>query len=356
MSSGEETLRADMTVGRLPCRPLARAELSLSVLGLGTTALGNLYRPIDDDQAREALDTAFDAGISFVDTAPFYGFGLAERRVGDGLRGRNDVVVSTKVGRLLDPDPAADTSVPRDGYASPMPFVPRYDYSAKGIETSLEHSLQRLGLGRVDMLLVHDIGTMTHGPQAGEMMRQLTTGGGIETLCRLRREGTIAAFGIGVNEWQIAEALLEPADLDVILLAGRYTLLEQAGALPLLGRCAQRGVGVVIGGPYNSGILATGARADAHYDYGPADKATLERVVKLEEACADYGVSLKAAALQFTLAHPAVVSVIPGMDSADHVREAAALVQQQIPHELWAAMHERGLIDPAAPLPGQPCA
>ncbi|HJP69751.1 MAG TPA: aldo/keto reductase, partial [Sphingomicrobium sp.] len=264
-----------------------------------------------------------------------------------------DIVVSTKAGRLLKPSPAADTAVERYGFVSPMPFEPIFDYSFEGILRSHEQSLQRLGLARIDILLVHDIGRQVHGAAHEERLAELVDGGGLKALCRLREEGAVSAIGLGVNEIEICLELSERAKLDVILLAGRYTLLEQGGIDQLLPKCAREGVSVIIGGPFNSGILATGTSSleGAHYNYLPAGKHVRERVNRLEAICAAHRVPLPAAALQFPLAHPAVASVIPGFASAAELRSGVAHFQTPIPADLWSELRNEGLLDARAPVP-----
>jgi D-threo-aldose 1-dehydrogenase len=329
-------------------RRVGRTAVELPALGLGTAPLGNLYRAIPDAQAEAVIAAALEAGLRYLDTAPFYGFGLSERRVGQAVRGAGDVIVSTKVGRLLVPAGRnVRLDAERHGYRSPMPFSPIFDYSYSGILRSHEASLQRLGLSRVDILYIHDIGRMTHGHDHLAQMEALTQGGGLRALQRLRDEGTVSAIGIGVNEVQICLDLMERAPLDLILLAGRYTLLEQPALDRLLPRCLASDVSVVIGGPYNSGIL-TGA---AHYDYAPPPPAIVEKVRRIERVCASHGVALGAAALQFVLAHPAVASVIPGLASVEEVEETIARAAASIPAGLWSDLKSEGLIRADAPVP-----
>ncbi|HZC38552.1 MAG TPA: aldo/keto reductase [Sphingomicrobium sp.] len=340
--------------GALPVRTLGRSGLEVTALGLGTAPLGNLYRTVADAVARETLDTATELGIRYFDTAPYYGFGLSELRVGDAVRGHSGIVISTKAGRLLKPAPHVDTAGERHGFLSPMPFEPEFDYSHDGILRSHEQSLQRLGLARIDVLLIHDIGRQTHGEAHAGKLAQLIDGGGLKALRRLRDEGTVAAIGIGVNEVEICLDLMDRAELDVLLLAGRYTLLEQGAIDELLPRCTKESVSVVIGGPFNSGILATGASASAtpRYNYSPAPAPIRERASHLEAVCTSHGVPLVAAALQFPIAHPAVSSVIPGFASAAEVRSGVEHFQTPIPDALWADLQSQGLIDSRAPLPG----
>ena len=338
----------------LPSRALGRTGVNVTALGFGAAPLGNLYRPVFEQEARETLATAIELGIRYFDTAPYYGFGLSERRTGDALRARSDAVISTKAGRLLTPVPKIDASAERHGFVSPMPFEPLFDYSYDGILRSHEQSLQRLGLGRIDILLVHDIGKLTHGDAHGEKLAQLIDGGGLKALRRLKDEKAVAAIGLGVNETDICLDLMDRAEIDVLLLAGRYTLLEQGAMDELLPRCVQAGVSVVIGGPFNSGILATGSAAPRppRYNYGPAPDAVRQRVRRLEAVCASHGVPLAAAALQFPLANPIVAAVIPGFASPDEVRSGVAHFQTKIPDALWADLQREGLIDPRAPVPG----
>ncbi|PCD02020.1 pyridoxal 4-dehydrogenase [Sphingomonas spermidinifaciens] len=335
-------------------RPIGSTGLVVPELGMGAASIGNLYRPVDDEHARATLAAGLAAGLRYVDTAPHYGRGLSERRVGDALRQQPDVVLSTKVGRLMDPDPAITDDAERDGFRSPMPFRMRYDYSADGIFRSVEHSLQRLGLATIDLLYVHDIGRYTHGDANDGYWQQLTAGGGFRALERLRDEGAIRGFGLGVNEIDVCLDAMGEARLDAILLAGRYTLLEQDALDALLPRCAAAGTSIVIGGPYNSGILATGTRAGGtlHYDYGPAPAEVVEKVRAIEVLAERHGVTLAAAALQFVLAHSQVASVIPGIGSPARVAQTVALYDEAISPGFWADLREGHLIRPDAPVPG----
>ena len=324
-------------------------------LGFGAAALGNLYAPVDDARAAATLASALAAGFRYIDTAPHYGRGLSERRVGDGVRGRQDVMISTKVGRLMTPDAGIADDRERDGFHTAMPFRMVYDYSHDGILRSHEHSLQRLGLARVDLLLIHDIGRLTHGAADAGYREQLTGGGGLRALQRLRDEGAITGFGLGVNEVAVCLDLMEQAAFDVILLAGRYTLLEQGPLDTLFPACAGAGTSLIIGGPYNSGILATGSAggAAARYDYAAAPDDVMARVRALEAVAARHGVSLPAAALTFVLAHPQVACVIPGMADPAQVNDTVALYGEAIPDDFWAELRYEGLVRADAPLPGE---
>jgi len=322
-------------------------------LGCGAASLGNLYHIVSDGDARDTLTAAIDAGIRYFDTAPYYGLGLSERRVGDALRGHAGTVLSTKVGRLLKANANIDVYAERYGFYSPMPFEPEFDYTFDGVMTSWEASRQRLGMARIDILYVHDIGQLTHGNRHDVTFRQLTDGRGFRALEQLRSMGAIQAFGVGVNEIAICLEALKHVHLDVILLAGRYTLLEQNALHELLPACRNSGTSIVVGGPYNSGILATGTRHSGvlHYDYGIAPQAIVDRVRHLEGHCERYGIPLAAAALQFPLAHPQVASVIPGLGSALQIRRTLDLYNTSIPSEFWYDLKSEGLLHSDAPVP-----
>ena len=311
--------------------------VELPRLGMGTAALGNLYRAIDDAQAEAAVQAALAGGIRYFDTAPHYGFGLAEERLGRALGGRGDVIVSTKVGRLLEPveNPARE----RHGFVDARPFEPVFDYSADAVLSSLDGSLTRLRRNRIDILFAHDIGQLTHGVRHEQRLRQFLDEG-YPAMRRLRDEGVVDAIGIGVNEVAICLDLIERIDLDLILLAGRYTLLDRSAADRLLPACVARGVKVVIGGPYNSGILAQPIAEGACFDYAPASGAILSRARDLQATCDRFDVALPAAALQFPLRHPGVAAVIPGMGSAVEVADTLARFATPVSDALWAAVAE----------------
>lgn len=335
-------------------RRIGGTSISVTELGLGTAPIGNLYKPVSDTEAMATVRTAFDGAIRYFDTAPYYGLGLSERRLGDLVRGRDDLVVSTKAGRLLRPAAGADTRLERFGFISPMPFEPMFDYSRDGILRSHEASLQRLGLARVDILYVHDIGRQTHRELDAHYRSQLIDGGGLAALMELRAGGSVSAVGLGVNEIEVCLELMEEAEFDVHLLAGRYTLLEQGALQHLLPCCVQAGTSVVIGGPFNSGVLAAGSSGGAHYNYAPAPAEVLDRVRALEQVCAAHEVPLAAAALQFPLAHPAVAAVIPGFANEAEVQTGLKFFHFSIPGAFWSELRERGLIDPRAPIPAEP--
>jgi len=305
------------------------------------------------NECEATVEAALDVGADYFDTAPYYGFGLSERRLGDALRmpGRGHAVVSTKVGRLLIPDATIDVSEPRNGFHSAMPFRPEFDYGYDGVMRSWETSLHRLGSATVDILLVHDIGGFAHGEEHPRHFRDLMDGG-LRALHELKEIGAIRAFGLGVNEVAVCDEVLDEVDIDCVLLAGRYTLLDQ-DSLELLSRCAERGVGVIAAGPYNSGILAGGSRREGplRYDYNIAPQEVMERLASIEAVCARYEVPIAAAALQFPMAHPSVTSVLPGIASAARLADTIALARHPIPAMFWHDLRQEGLLSPAAPLP-----
>lgn len=331
-------------------RPLGKSGLDIGVFGLGCAPLAGLYRATSDAEAEAALRGAWDAGVRYFDTAPYYGYTRSEHRVGQVLRDypREDFVLSTKVGRLMKPAPAVKED---NGWFDPLPFRPVYDYRHDAILRSFEDSQQRLGMDRIDILLVHDIGRLTHGEQHDHYWRQLTDGGGFRALEALRSSGQVKAVGLGVNEWEAVWDAMQAFDLDCTLLAGRYTLLEQQTLSPLLEACTARGVGILLGGPFNSGILAGGVKGNRKFNYAEAPAEVIERVAALEAVCARFDVPLPAAALQFPMAHPAVASCLPGGRSAAQLRQNIDWFERPIPPAFWQALRAQGLLDPAAPVP-----
>lgn len=329
-------------------RRLGRSGLTVSRLGFGAAPLGDLFARLDEDAAIGAARAALAAGITLLDVAPLYGHGLAEHRLGTALRSvpRDSVVLSSKVGRVAEPGRPASFSV----YVNGLPFALRYDYSADGARRSLEQSLLRLGTDRLEIVLVHDLDPQTHGPAWEERMEQALAGA-FPALIRLREEGVIRAVGIGVNDAAAAARAIRAADLDAVLIAGRYSLLEQPAAEDLLPLCQARDIGVMLGGVFNSGILATGASGGGAYDYARAPEAVVERVRRLETTCARHGIPLPQAALHFAAAHPAVASVVVGAVSAEEVVRNLAGFDAAIPPALWDELKARGLLPEAAPVP-----
>ncbi|MDE9449964.1 aldo/keto reductase [Aliiroseovarius sp. Z3] len=328
---------------KLRTRPVGNTDLRLSTLGFGAAPLGGLFDAVDDTEAAQTLAAALTGGMRYVDTAPFYGFGLSERRVGDQLRGK-DIQISTKVGRLLAPGAASDPAAM--GWPDALPFHPVYDYSYDGIIRSFEDSLQRLGLDHVDILYVHDIGEMTHGPDNHLHFKDLEQSG-YRALDELRRSGRVKAIGLGVNETQACLDALNIGDWDVFLLAGRYTLLEQEPLDDLFPECAARGVSIVVGGPFNSGILVGGDT----WNYGAAPDHILTRVRELSDICKSFDVPLPAAALQFPLGHQLVCSVIPGLRNRAELSDTIGWLTCAVPDELWRDLKDHDLLHPAAPIP-----
>lgn len=328
-------------------RKLQRSGIALTAMGLGCAQLGGLYQAMSDAEARAIVDAAWESGIRYFDTAPYYGYTLSERRLGDALRERprDSYVVSTKAGRLMLLD--AGVQPGENGWAQPLPFRPYFDYTYDGIMRSHQDSLRRLCLDRIDILYVHDIGQATHGPLHNHYWKQLTHGGGFRALTQLRDGGSVGAIGLGVNEWRAVADAMGECDIDCALLAGRYTLLEQAARVPLLDQCAERGVGIVIGGPFNSGILA----GNRKFNYEDAPTDIIARVDAIEAVCRDHAAPIQAAALQFPMAHPAVVSCVAGAHSAEQLRQNADWFAQPLPDGLWQELARRGLVDSHAPLP-----
>ena len=325
-------------------------EIPFTTMGFGSAPLGNYLRPLSEDDCDATLEAAWDAGMRYFDTAPFYGFGLSEQRIGRLLKkvDRGDCVISTKVGRLFEPCEPDEVNSPFFIDTPQVRFY--YDYSYDGVMRSYEESLGRLGIDNVDILYVHDVDAYCHGGREGseKAIQDLLKQGGWRALSELRDSGDVAAIGAGVNEWEPCARLLELADPDLFLLAGRYTLLEQEPIDRLFPQCAERGAGVVIGGPYNSGILA----GQNTYNYGEVPDTIAERVRSLDAICERHHVPMAAAALQFVVAHPVVVSVIPGGQNVVETRQNAALLDRDIPAAFWADLREGGLVHPAAPVPG----
>jgi D-threo-aldose 1-dehydrogenase len=326
--------------------------IGFTELGFGTAPLGGLFRPVSDADADATLAAAWDAGMRYFDTAPLYGLGLSETRLNRFLRGkpRDAYILSTKVGRLLHVCPPDR----RTGIGKWFDVPTRqeeYDYTYDGVMRSVAFSLERLGLDRIDILFGHDLDVFTHGSRDAALHHIETfLAGGYRALLSLRDQGVIAAFGAGLNEWDMCQILAERGDFDLFLLAGRYTLLEQKALDSFLPLCEARGIGIVLGGPYNSGILATGPKPGANYNYDAAPHAVLDRAAAIQAVCEAHGVRLIEAALNFPLLHPAVVSVIPGGQTAAEVQANRAILGRPIPPALWADLKAQGLLHPAAPV------
>jgi len=328
-----------------------KGGLTFTELGVGTAPLGNLYKAVGDEEAQTVLQMAWEGGVRYYDTAPLYGLGLSETRVNAFLRGkrRDDCVLSTKVGRLMQVcTPEESTGIGKWFDVPTRREV--YDYSYDGIMRSLEFSLERLGVDRVDILYVHDLDIFTHGSKdASDRRIDEFMAAGYDAMISLRDQGVVKAIGGGINEWEVCQTLAERGDFDLFLLAGRYTLLEQEALDTFLPLCVSRGIGIVIGGPYNSGILASGPQPGAFYNYDPAPEAIVEKVRRIEAVCQSHGVPMIEAAFQFPLMHPSVVSVIPGAQSIAQMESNLHVAEAKIPSALWADLKDQGLMREDAP-------
>lgn len=316
-------------------------------LAFGAAPIGNLYGAVSEEAARGAVDAAWDAGVRYFDTAPHYGLGLSERRLGAALadRPRSEFVVSTKVGRLLVASSDGGSDLPDGGFDVPATHRRVWDFSADGVKRSLESSLDRLGLDRVDLVYLHD--PDDHWTEAVSQ--------GLPALAELRAQGVVGAIGVGMNQWEMPARFVREADLDVVMLAGRYTLLEQGALDELLPLCVERGVSVVSAAVFNSGLLARAeVPADATYNYADAPAELIDKARRIAAVCARHGVVLPQAALQFPLGHPAVVSVAVGVRSAEQMTQNAAWFADPVPTDLWSELRAEALLPPEIPLPTTP--
>ncbi len=319
---------------------IGKTSVNVTRLGLGGAPLGNLLQPVPQQQAIAAIRGAYQLGIRYMDTAPLYGYGLSETRFGEALAGlpRDSFVISTKVGRLLKP---SDPSRSQAGqFRDTPPLEPVFNFSRDAVLRSLEESLKRLRMDHVEIALIHD--PDNHWEQA--------INEAYPTLAELRSQGVVKAIGAGMNQWQMLARFAQEGDFDCFLLAGRYTLLDHSALPEFLPLCVQKGISIIIGGPYNSGILAD-PKEGATFNYTPAPAHLLQRAQQLKAVCQRHGVPLRAAALQFVLAHPAVATVIPGARSLDEVKDNVAMVQHPIPAQLWEELRHQGLVPPEAPTP-----
>jgi len=346
--------QAGVALSPTATRKLGRTGVSVTQLGFGTAPLGDLFVKLTDEEAAATLQTSWNAGTRYIDTAPWYGRGQSEHRVGRDLyrRMRDQFVLSTKVGRRLHRtlDPVRYRS---DIWAGGLPFDITFDYSYDGIMRSFEDSLQRLGMTGIDLLIIHDLDFRHHETEAkvSAYLAQLATSGW-RALADLRGQGLIKGIGAGINELGMMPRFLDLFDIDFFLVAMRYTLLEQESLDLELPRCAERDVGIVIGGVYNSGILATGAVPGAKYNYVDADPQVMERVRRMEAVCKRHQTPLATAALQFPLGHPSVASVIPGAVAPAQVRQNVAAMSAPVPADLWAELKHEKLLRADAPVPG----
>jgi D-threo-aldose 1-dehydrogenase len=329
-------------------------SLAFSVVGLGTGPLGDFFALLDEKTCISTVEQGLASGIRTFDSSPHYGNGLAESRLGAGLRRapREAIVVSTKIGRIMNPfvkppEPRKDVVSP--GFAGGFPHAPRFDYSYDGAMRSIEHSLLRTGLDRLDIVLIHDCDVWTHGPQeAGPRFKEAMAGAYL-ALDKLRNEKVVKAIGFGINEADTCVKFAEAGDFDVAMMAGRYSLLDQTGLQEFLPLARKKNMGVMLAGVFNSGILATGAQPGAKFDYASAPEAIMAKVKKIEEVCRAHDTTIRQAALQFSMAHPAVVSIVLGAVTPEEVKANVHDASVAIPGGLWSDLKAAGLLEPAAP-------
>lgn len=334
-------------------RKLGRTSVETTILGFGGSTIGNIdrHRVISEDDAVSAIAGGWEAGIRYFDTAPFYGAGLGEHRLGHALRRhpRESYVLSTKVGVLLNPHAPQTEDCGR--YAHRLPFDVVYDYGYDATMRSIEDSMQRLGLHRFDVALIHDIDIYTHGVDSQKERFREAMAGAYPALEELKRAGVIRAIGVGVTSWEVCEECARAADFDCFILAGRYTLLEQSPLKSFFPLCESRNITVIAAAPFNSGILVYGAVDGAHYNYKPAPPEVLKRTHRIELVCQRHGVHLAAAAVQFPLAHAVVASVLPGPRNSAQVGKSVAWLEESIPASFWQELKAEGLIDTRSPIP-----
>lgn len=331
-------------------RRFGRVDLDVTAFAFGTAPVGNIFAEIDEETSTAMFETSWQAGVRFYDTAPMYGHGLSEIRTGQALRWkqRDDFVLASKVGRVLHP--AKRSSINFAPWVNAAPFAIEFDYSYDGTMRSFEDSLQRMALERMDIVFIHDIDVFTRGKDQPEVFKQAMDGC-YRALEDLRSQGVVKAIGVGVNEWEVCHAALQMHDFDCFLLAGRYTLLEQDALNEFLPLCEARGAAVLVGGGFNSGILATGAKPGAKYNYAPAPAHIMDKVARIEAVCAAYAVPLPAAALQFVVAHPAVPSFCAGTRTVAQLEQNLAWFSHPIPADFWGELKSQGLLREDAPVP-----
>jgi len=334
-----------------PTRRIGTSPVEVSVLGFGGVAVGNLFEQMPEERALATIEAAWQSGVRFFDTSPYYGHGMSEHRFGHVLRSRLDdgLVISTKVGRVLRPE--KPERIDRGVFIGGLNFAAAFDYSYEGAMRSLEHSYHRLGMNRIDVVFIHDVDLGTYGSvDEYHRRRDEAMAGAYRALDELRGAGVIGAIGVGVNEVEPCVWFAQQGRFDCFLLAGRYTLLEQNGLDDLFPLANAQQFSIILGGPFNSGILATGARPGANYNYKPAPPEIMARVAQIEAVCARHDVPLAAAALQFPLGHPRVASIIPGAARPEEAAANAALMARQIPAALWAELKAEGLMLASAPV------
>ena len=338
------------TKSSLPETTLKSAALKMTNLGFGGASIGNLYRASSDKVALETLHEAVANGITYIDTAPHYGHGLSEVRIGQFLKeyDRADLTLSTKVGRILEP--SGPEGPPDHGFVDPLPFTQVFDYSYDGIMRSFDESCDRLGVDHIDILYMHDIGEMTHGQEKHAAMFREAMSTGIKAMEELKAAGRTKAIGLGVNEWQVCQQSFEHANFDIFMLAGRHTLLEQPALDQLFPECEKRNVSVVCASPFNSGLLAKRPSASSNYNYSTAPPDLISKANEIFQICQSMGVNAQAAAMQFPLLHPCVISVVSGMSTAKRVCQAIAWLNETVSTDVWTALREAGVFDSRIPL------
>ena len=334
-------------------RRVGSTDLDLPTFGMGTAHVGELYATVDEKVSQATFDAAWSGGVRYYDTAPWYGRGLSEHRLGGFLRTkpRDEFLITTKVGRTLH-RPADPATFDRAPWTGGLKFEVNFDYSRDGIMRSYEQALQRLALDTVDALVIHDLDSIFHDPETIARHSRDLEETGIAALQELKSAGDIKAFGMGINMKEQLADLAQKVDLDFALVAMPYTLLDQDSLHTGMKACLDRGVSVIVGAPFASGILATGSAGAAHYNYGTADQAIIDKVRRIEAVCAAHGVALQAAALQFPMAHPASVSIIPGAAKPEELTANIASIDADIPAAFWSDLKSEGLIVADAPVPG----
>jgi D-threo-aldose 1-dehydrogenase len=333
-------------------RKFGRVGFNITDMGFGAAPIGNFLRPITEQETEAMINRAWEAGMRYFDTAPYYGHGLSELRLGHYLRWkpRDEFVISSKVGRVLTS--ARRKDIDFKPWVDAAAFKPKFDYSYDGTMRSFEDSLQRLGLEHIDVLFIHDADVFTHGPEMQKVYFKQAMDGCYRALTELREQGLVKAIGVGVNNWEVMLDFMKAGDFDTLLVAGRYTLLEQDALNELLPLCENRQTAIVIGGGFNGGILATGAIPGAKWNYAPAPDQIVTKVKKIEAVCAGYNIPLAAAALQFLLAHPAVASHIPGTRNVAQMNQNIEFMSHAIPRGFWSDLKSEKLLREDAPTPG----
>ncbi|WP_262268812.1 aldo/keto reductase [Microvirga yunnanensis] len=336
----------------LPTRPLGKTGIPVTILGFGGVPVGDLYERLDEGRAIATVESAHRAGMTLFDTSPHYGNGLSELRFGAALRRfpRDSYVLSTKVGRRMDPRKPG-RSVGGPGFAGGVPHASIVDYSYDGTMRSFEQSLLRLGLDRIDILLLHDVDVWTHGPEMADQRFREAMEGSYKAVHELRSQGVVKAVGLGLNESDTTVRFVKAGDFDCVLLAGRYSLLHQDALDEFLPLAEQKGIGVILGGIYNSGILATGAKPGAHFNYVPAPPEVMDKVARIERVCEAHGVPIAVAALRFALGAPAVASVILGGASPEEVERNMKAIKTEVPAALWRDLKTERLLPESVPVP-----